>query len=366
MFKDFQRLLSELISYVGASKGLTDFNPGSIVRTILEAAAAMMEECYYLLSILLPKFWVRTATGEWLDRRAEDFGKSRKPGAVAIGVLTVGRDTPAPFSIVISSGTLFEIDGNHFITLERGVIQIGQTAVDVAVEAKQIGTESNYPEGVVLHLVGVAVSGVEWAKVKVLKGGADVESDDDFRARLLDWLRNPGTSGNIADYKHWAMDIEGVTGAYVIPTWDGPGTVKVVLLGPDKTTPDASLVERVQDVIAPEDEYSESRKAPVGATVTIIGAQSVAIDVAATILLDTEKMVALELIKEEFVYALRTYLADMALKTSTVRYNRIGSLLAAQDGVLDYTKCELNGEAANLLINEEQVAILGTVTLHVE
>lgn len=364
MFKDFKTLLSDLIAYVGA-KGLTDFNVGSIVRTLLEGAAAMMEECYYLISVLLSRFWIRTATGEWLDRRAEDFGKTRKPGSCAEGLVIIGRDSPAPFSISIPAGTTFEIDGFGFITLDPAVIRIGETQTGAYVRAQQIGSVSKYVEDTVLHQVGIAISGIEWAKVKKLEGGADIESDDDFRTRLLNWLRNPGTSGNIADYKNWCMDIEGVTGVRVLPTWDGPGTVKLVILGPDRKTPGVELVQVVQDTIAPEDEYSETRLAPIGATVTVVGAKAVEVAVEATILQDTEKPVALEVIKENFIYALQMYLAEMALKTTMVRYNRIGALLASQDGVLDYLECTINGEEKNLPVTDENVAVVGTVTLHV-
>lgn len=365
MFKDFKAILNDLIAYVGA-RGLTDFNVGSIVRTLLEGAAAMMEECYYLISVLLSRFWIRTSTGEWLDRRAEDFGKTRKPGAYAEGLIIIGRDSPAPFSISIPAGTAFALGGNEFTTLDKATIRINETQTEVYARARQIGAASNYPEDTVLHQVGIAISGVEWAKAKNIEGGADIESDDDFRARLLNWLRNPGTSGNIADYKNWCMDIENVTGVRVLPTWDGPGTVKLVILGPDRKTPDMELVQKVQDTIAPADEYSETRLAPIGATVTVVGAKSVEVAIKATILLDNEKMVALEVIKENFIYALREYLADMALKTTLVRYNRIGALLASQEGVLDYLDCTINGEEKNLPVTDEEVAVVGTVELHVK
>lgn len=77
-------------------------------------------------------------------------------------------------------------------------------------------------------------------------------------------------------------------------------------------------------------------------------------------------MVALEVIKENFIYALREYLADMALKTTLVRYNRIGALLASQEGVLDYLDCTINGEEKNLPVTDEEVAVVGTVELRVK
>lgn len=364
MFKDFKSLLSGLISYVG-ERGLSDFNPGSIIRTILEAAAAMMEECYYLLSLLQPRFWVRTSTGEWLDRRAEDFGKTRKEGDFAEGTVLAGRDEPSPIGIKIPAGTIFKLESLQFLTLEDGVINVGETVVELKVQAQEIGSDFNLPEGTLLYQTGIAISGLEWIKVKKIEGGADIESDEEFRERLLTWLRNPGTSGNIADYKNWAMDIEGVTGVRVLPCWDGPGTVKIIILGADKKSPEVELIKLVQDTIAPENEYAENRLAPIGAEVTVTGAEPIEIDVTASIILDMENKVSLEIIKENFIYALREYLSDMALKTSVVRYNRIASLLTSQEGVLDYFDFKINGESRNLTVKNEQVAVAGTVIIDV-
>ena len=121
----------------------------------------------------------------------------------------------------------------------------------------------------------------------------------------------------------------------------------------------------VQDKIAPADEYSETRLAPIGATVMVVGAEAVVVDVVTTIILDTAETVSIEEIKENFTYDLQSYLGHMALKASSVRYNRIGSLIALQDGVLDYTDCKVNGAETNLTITNEKVAIVGTVIFSV-
>ena len=366
MFKDFAALLQQLMNYVvGQGAKPTDFNPGSIWRTLLEGCAALVEECYNLLARMLRMFWFRTATGEWLDFRAADFGKTRKPGDIAEGSILIGRNTPAPFGILVPKGTTFEVSGIRYVTDEDGTIFVNTSSVEVKAKAVAIGSIYNKPADTILQQVGEGVTGVEWAKIKVMKNGADVESDDDFRSRVLDWLRNPGTSGNNADYRQWAMDVEDVTGAKVIPTWNGPGTVKVVILGPGKKPPFAALVALVQNKIAPADESSETRLAPIGATVTVAGAEAVAINLDAHILLDATVTVSLAAIQEAYILALNTYLSNMALKADTVRYSRVGSLLIEQVGVLDLIEYTLNGAKENISIKDSQVAVIGTVTLHV-
>ena len=49
-----------------------------------------------------------------------------------------------------------------------------------------------------------------------------------------------------------------------------------------------------------------------------------------------------------------------------VRYARIGSLLVEQEGVIDYVDYTVNGGATNISVAQDQVAVTGTVILHVQ
>lgn len=65
--------------------------------------------------------------------------------------------------------------------------------------------------------------------IKSLTGGTDRESDADLLARYLDILRRPPAGGNKYDYKRWALEVDGVTSAYVEPLRRGLGTVDVAI-----------------------------------------------------------------------------------------------------------------------------------------
>ena len=64
---------------------------------------------------------------------------------------------------------------------------------------------------------------VAYVGVNGIGGGADVESDEDLRARVLFRKRNPPHSGSKSDYIAWALEVPGVTRAFVSPfkTQDG-------------------------------------------------------------------------------------------------------------------------------------------------
>ncbi|MDI6711460.1 MAG: baseplate J/gp47 family protein [Bacillota bacterium] len=309
-------------------------------------------------------FFAATATGSYLDQRVAERGLTRDPGATAAGTITASRSTPAPFSEFIPSGTVFETeDGTvQLQTTSDATLLAGATAVDIPAEATVPGVAGNLAAGVTLHQVGVAVSLIETATVKTaFAGGRDPESDDQLRARYLQILRAPGTSGNKADYARWAMEVSGVGGVYVEPLWDGPGTVRLHLIDTAKQPAAVDLVAAVQAYIAPQPGQGEG-KAPIGAAVTVVAATPITIDIAATVTLDGSRLLAE--VQADYVAALTAYLRELAFADDpTVRYSRLGPLLLDVAGVTDYANLLLNGGTSNVPIGAGQVAVLGTVTL---
>lgn len=83
--RTFDTILADMIAHVRANTALTDFNVGSVIRTILEAAALEDDEQYFQMVQLLDAFSYQTATGTDLDERAADFNLVRLDPAGAVG-----------------------------------------------------------------------------------------------------------------------------------------------------------------------------------------------------------------------------------------------------------------------------------------
>lgn len=365
-FKSFDQILSEMIADLEA-KGtrLTDMNPGSVIRTLLEVAAAKFDEGHYLAERIINLFFVLTTTGQYLDRRVAERGITRKAGTKAAGSITASRSTPAPFGQLIPKGTTFETEDHtvQVATTADATLAQGQTSVTIPVETAAIGKAGNLQTGTALKQVGVAVSLIEMVTVAApgLSGGSDGESDDDLRNRYLTVIQLPGTSGNKADYIKWALEVAGVGGVYVQPLWNGRGTVKLYLLGADKTPASQAVVDAVQAYIDPNPELGEG-KAPIGATVTCVAAPAVNIDVSATVVLDGSKN--LNEVQAAFETALIDYLKEIAFSDdTTVRYSRIGSLILDTQGITDYSNLQVNAGTSNISVPAGSVAVKGTVTL---
>lgn len=365
-FKSFDQILSDMMAEL-ASKGtkLTDLNPGSVIRTLLEVAAAKFDEGHYLAEQIINLFFVLTTSGEYLDRRVAERGITRKIGTKATGSIICSRNTPAPFGQLIPKGTTFETEDRavQVVTIIDATMAQGATSVLIPVETVSIGKAGNLQTGTALKQVGVAVSLIETVAVAApgLSGGTDTESDNELRSRYLTVIRSPGTSGNKADYVKWALEVSGVGGVYVQPLWNGRGTVKVFLLGSDKTPASQAVVDAVQAYIDPNPAMGEG-KAPIGAAVTCVAAPAVIIDISATVTLDGSKTLAQ--VQDAFDTAVIEYLKEIAYSSdTTVRYSHIGSLLLDIQGVTDYSNLQLNGGTANVPVAAGSVAVKGTVTL---
>lgn len=82
--RTFEQILDDMIAYMQSRTSISDYNVGSVIRTILEAAATEDDEQYFQMVQLLDMFSFTTASGEDLDRRLADFGLTRRSAKPAI------------------------------------------------------------------------------------------------------------------------------------------------------------------------------------------------------------------------------------------------------------------------------------------
>lgn len=189
----------------------------------------------------------------------------------------------------------------------------------------------------------------------ILSAGTEEESDNALRARLLNAIQKPSTSGNRYDYYNWAMECEGVGAAKVFPLAGGPGTVKVIIADANMSAAGTGLLKMVREHI------EELR--PIGADVTVASVVEKAVNVSAGIKLQAG--MNLGGVQNAFQAALTDYLHREALDMSYVSLARVGNLLLGTDGVEDYSGLLLNGVSGNMALTEEEIAVTGTVTLEV-
>ena len=356
----FEAILRRMLNALPAD---LDKSEGSFIYDALAPVAAELAQAVIWAQEVLRRGFAQTTFGEYLDLRAAEHGLTRKPAVKATGQVTF-TGTPGtiiPAGIQISTVGSEAAPAIFFVT--KNDVTIGANGmVTVDIEAVEAGISGNVAAGTITMLVQSVAGVTSVTNPTATTGGTDTENDESLLARFLAKVRNPGTSGNKADYINWALEVPGVGKVQAIPLWNGPGTVKVVLLGADKKPAAPEIVQAVQDYIAPDPAVGEG-KAPIGASVTVVAATAVAINVSATVTLTGTKTSAD--VQAAFEKALDEYLASTAFASDpTVRYVQVGSLLLDTEGVQDYSNLLVNGGTANVVIGMDEVAVRGTVTLN--
>ncbi|HHV75530.1 MAG TPA: baseplate J/gp47 family protein [Thermoanaerobacterium sp.] len=348
MFEEqtYDAILQRLLNNVSAD---VDKSEGSFIYDALAPAALELAQAYVQLDNILQVVFAQTSYGEWLDKRAAEFGIYRKTGTKATGqVKFSGTD-----GTVIPSGTIVQTEaGLQYQTKADATISGGQAIADI--EAVEIGSQYNVPANTITILPVSIVGVTSVTNESPTTGGTNDEDDTSLLNRLLIKVQLPVTSGNVNHYKLWALDVAGVGDVKVFPLWNGAGTVKVVVIDSNKQPANTDIVNAVASYI------EENR--PIGASVTVESAQALNIDISATIVRDTNY--TLEQVTANVSSKITAYLQSIAFKQNIVSYAWIGSLLLESTGVLDYSNLTINGGTSNITIGDEQVAVLGTVTLN--
>ncbi len=284
--------------------------------------------------------------GEYLTMRAAESGVIRKSAVNATGTLTVSGSGTLP------AGSRFETaEGLGFETAEE--TQVTGTAY-VYARAVEAGAAGNVAAGTITK-IPLSIPGISSVtNAEAFHDGYDEEKDELLLERYLIHVRTPGTSGNVYHYLEWALSVPGVGGAKVLPTWDGPTTVKVIIV-------DSNYAEASEQLVQSCYEYIESVR-PIGAVVTVASAVPKAINIAAASVTGQVDLAAFE--KSVNAYFLELEKRNIhASDSQGVSLAQIGSILIREGGAEDYTGLTLNGSASNVALSVEDIAVLGTVSL---
>lgn len=332
---------------------------GSILWDVISPVAIELTQAAIWLNEALRRGFASTTFGAYLDARCTEHGLSRRPASKAQSTgdaiqFQGAAGTLIPASFVVSTSSTDTIPAIMYQTLRPLVLpSSGVGYVDV--EALEAGRAGNVAAGAIQHIASPLAGIRSVTNVSVITGGTDEEDDTSLLQRYFQRVRHPSTSGNVSHYMQWATEVPGVGAAKVTELWDGPGTVKVSIVDTDQQPALPALVTTVADHI--------ETVRPVCVNVTVVSATALNIHVAATIVLASGY--TLQTVQDTFKAVLTEYMSSIAFEETYVSYARIGTLLLGTDGVLDYTGLTLNSGTVNVALGDNQVPVIGIVSLGV-
>jgi uncharacterized phage protein gp47/JayE len=328
---------------------------GSVVRRrMADVLASVWAGTAHLfhghLEFISEQIFADRSEREFLLRQASLYGLAPTPATFSSGtVLATGTPTsPIPLGAI-----LVRDDAATYVVTLATVIG-GGGSVSVEVDAVVAGIDGDMETGETLAFES-PLTGVD-ATVTVeapgLAGGFDEESTEEFRDRFLLFLQDPPQGGADSDYEAWALEVAGVTRAWVYPLEDGLGTVTVrfVLDGSVPIFPTAP------DITAVQTKLDEER--PITAEATAKGVSDLAVAFTISITPDTAaNRVNVENELDDLMF--RDGEPGDGVSRGTIKLSQMQIAIGVAEGIDDFT---LTVPAADVVPALGELPSVGVIT----
>lgn len=331
-----------------------DSRQGSIYRDASDGAILRTAKFFNDLNQVYEIISVNSCTGVVLDERLAERGMKRNPETATSASYYVEFVGAEP-----TEGDRVSCDDHFFI--------LGKDEDRWIMTSEETGTEMNnivvglpvIPEVDVDDLISATVTGIAVEAV-------DEEDDDSARQRLLDKISGPSENSNKAQMKSWCEEVEGVGRAKIIPMWNGPMTVKGIIISSMGVVPSQMVVNDVQEYIDPGCEGMGEGMANIGCFFTAEAAQETVINVSVTVEKKAES--SYPGIEATLKEALTAYCKELALTSYndevTIRFNSISTLIGNIGDIVDFDDLLLNGGKDNIFIDVYHVPVVGEVKVN--
>lgn len=361
------RLLADTNAGVDpADPAYADTHPGSFWDDFNGAISLEHDRVYDRMNETVAAAIPATSSGEFLDAWAASLGLERKQAAFAGGKAQFTGDAGAqvPAGTQVSTEKVSEdAEPQAFQTIVAAVVGVGGT-VAVDVKAVAAGSEGSVPANSVV-ILDSTVSGVESVtNPGAMTGGADVETDDALRQRILRKLAGSAGGGNGDDYVNWGLAYPGVGHVTVQPNTPTLGRVGVVITDVGNDPMPQHAIDGLQALLDPSDSATQgSGLAPVGARVTVSTPTSKAIAVAAAITLEPGFSVdgagGTKAVRPDVSDAVARYVNALPVGGDVI-HSKVLAAIVNSLGVADIGSLALNGQAAgtSVAVGPSEVASL--------
>ena len=364
--RTYENILDEVLDEAPED---VDTREGSIYYDSVSGICLKIAELYADLALVADMMAVMTATGEALDARASEYGITRLAATSAKYHVTFVGTFP-------DIGERFYTDGVYF------VLGYDDDAGVYYLEAEEPGEAGNNVYAGENAVPVNTIEGLESATFGLIyENGTDDEADDDLRERVEEKIAGPAENGNKQHYKTWCESIDGIGKARIFPLWNGPNTVKAILIDATGQPCSDSKVAEVQEYVDPAEKgmtvIVDGRTyvvgdglgegvANMGSHFTAAAAIALTVDVSFSAELPTGGTI--DEAQEDAKEAIEQYFESLVLDTDeaadiVIRVSAIGAMLSGLESILDYSDLKINGGSVNIRPGADYVPIIGEVVI---
>ena len=345
----YEVILKRMMDRVIASYPNLDNREGSIIFNALAPAALELAIMYTELDNTLRESFVNTASREYILMGCRDMGMD-------ISVFEASAGThKGEFNVEVPIGSrwncdLYNYDVSEYLGVENGYHTYRMVCDTVGVA----------PNNTVGDLTAITDSptGLSYAKVtECLIEGENESTDDEIRDAYYEYVNATASDGNIGQYTIWCEGYDGIGNYKIFPLWNGANTVKVSILSVTNNAASEELISDFQEYLDPGTTGMGDGVAPIGAFVTVTTANEVPISISADV-----KMKAGYTETANLDTAMREFFSSIAYEKSTVAYLNVGAAILNVEGVDTVSNLLINGETADITLDNEEIPVLGTTT----
>lgn len=385
------RMLGNLPAGIDKSEGNI---PWDYTRPAALEKAMFVE---YTLNETVKLMFPQWAYSEWLDYHGEKVNTLRRGANRASGKLEVtgkvGTIIPTGYQFAtpaeLTASVIFETDEST--VLDGPPDENGMVTNEIAITAADGGVIGNAAADTIKLMVK-PISGISYiTNPQAMTGGAEAETDDDYRIRILDAMRSGSSmTGCCADYVRWGKEVPAVGQVIVNPEWNDPslpekwhyidphgnercaGAVRLIIIDSNGLPANQKILDAVYLHIAGTGDNDINALKPVGAHLTVIAPAGLTVDISAAVLLQDGEDIGT--VTGRFKKNLADYWLEVGQEAADdyadhigyIRWVQVGAVLAKTSGVKDYKGLTINGGAVNISVSQAQYPVTGEVTLNAQ
>jgi uncharacterized phage protein gp47/JayE len=345
----YEFILNRMMERVESQYPNLDRREGSIIFNALAGAAVELAIAYVELDNAINESFVNTASREFILRGCEqvgmDISRFEASGGIHKGVFDVEVPLGSRWNYDLYNYTV-----NAYIGMEDGYHTY-------AIECETTGTAPNNVTGDLTPITDSPTDLTYATVTECLIEGENETSDEDVKTAYYDYLNSNVEDGNVAQYKRWCNEYDGIGNSKIISLWNGANTVKVSILSSSNRAASQELINEFQEYLDPGVTGMGDGVAPIGAFVTVTTATEIPISVSADIKLSSGYTDTTTIDE-----ALAKYFSTLAYNKTQVAYMNIGAVILGVESVESISNLKVNSGTADITLGSEEIPVIGTTT----
>lgn len=345
------RKLSEILTrmidkvMIGTDR-VTDFSPGSAIRSLLEAVSLEIEQFYILTKENI----------EWgiAEGTTEAFDFERKKNRKAYGDVTLRMYNPLEQRYYIPRGTIFTSSNNQFSqqyeTLVDYYIEQGSTEAEIEVYCLEAGTYGNIPEHTIDSMSSASSVIKEVDNETSFNTGQDLESLEDLKERFHLFIESRGRATNKA-IQYGALSVPDVEGVYV---YEQVG--RVLVYAHDHNGNLSNIM--VQEIYENIEDYR-----PSGIKLDVQPVDKISVDVNVDVEI-TNKQRINDTLKEHIENVIRNYLNDFTVNKDLILADLTQVIMNIDDSLIYDLTYNINHE--NIITEPHEIIRSGEINVNLK